>query len=483
MSKNDSSSKKSELDKEYHFIQVEHMFLSRNETRLFIRKCGYEGLGIYFALAARSAPTGGVLVRKEFDDFQTFEEELAFLLELPAEKIETVKKVLRVAANQGLIKLEAIDGQADGNAFSFPSFQTKGMEQVAFQHLAESTPRVRKSRKNKKETAAAAEGEESEDHIRRNEVLLQCNAKPLHCSDISESETKQHSQIHIESEKNNNNISFLNSVYVSDNGLFDKQTIAANLERFGDGNAGTGRAAETAPVPAAALTLDDWREISKVGKVELNEDGLEAYYKETLAGKWFNQEIPLKGLRGWAKKFRKKHPEWFSSTPGDGDADQVSEAGTDTEPDGGAGQSDGNAKPAWMGYFIARGEDGEIIVKVNPGEAQHIYEGIAKKARQGYTNREFQNLVDGAYLDVYDEEYFNDLLNDDFSEAEARREIRNDAKKLVTMRQVVDLVKKNPNSFSTEEIAAVWEQVSNFDGFEEESEDFKKFLLKHRRNG
>lgn len=471
MSKNDSSSKKSELDKEYHFIQVEHMFLSRNETRLFIRKCGYEGLGIYFALAARSAPTGGVLVRKEFDDFQTFEEELAFLLELPAEKIETVKKVLRVAANQGLIKLEAIDGQADGNAFSFPSFQTKGMEQVAFQHLAESTPRVRKSRKNKKETAAAAEGEESEDHIRRNEELLQCNAKPLHCSDISESETKQHSQIHIESEKNNNNISFLNSVYVSDNGLFDKQTIAANLERFGDGNAGTGRAAETAPVPAAALTLDELRALSEQYTVGLNEAGLDAYSKATQGGTSYLGkaiDVPARAMRAWAKRNREKHPEWFSSTSDD--ADQV----------------DGNTRPAWMDYFKAIGKDGELIIKRNPYEAKEILEGITKKARQGYTNKDFQNLVDCAYLDVYSNEFYNDLLNDGYTEAEAKREIRNDAKELVTMRQVVDLVKKSPDSFSTEEIAAVWETVQSITDMhelKEEAEDFKEFLLNHRRKG
>lgn len=475
MSKNDSSSKKSELDKEYHFIQVEHMFLSRNETRLFIRKCGYEGLGIYFALAARSAPTGGVLVRKEFDDFQTFEEELAFLLELPAEKIETVKKVLRVAANQGLIKLEAIDGQADGNAFSFPSFQTKGMEQVAFQHLAESTPRVRKSRKNKKETAAAAEGEESEDHIRRNEELLQCNAKPLHCSDISESETKQHSQIHIESEKNNNNISFLNSVYVSDNGLFDKQTIAANLERFGDGNAGTGRAAETAPVPAAALTLDDWREISKVGKVELNEDGLEAYYKETLTGKWFNQEIPLKGLRGWAKKFRKKHPEWFSSTPGDGDADQDQ---GDTEPD---------AKPIWT-------QDDAW----NHGQGKIAFNEILKEARESYTDDDLCDFVSEALEALHysqgwnlDEREIIDALKSDGAWGNSRYSDKclETAKRCVEHRQVMRYMMKKesvePKAISIMLIGYFWNSIlkSNCNFFDDEKEEFYNFFCDHRRNG
>lgn len=479
MSNNSESPKegKRKNTKKY-YLQFPQGFFNEMKNIMLEQLAGSEGLVIYLKLATLSLSENGH-IECNFPEMP-FEDELALALN-NRHSAEQIRKTVRTCLKLGLVE----PLEADVLFYiPFADIASGGCGRSE----TDSAERMRRKRKRDRASqakAAADHGDdESEDHIAENGEASQCDGKASLFGGNTEITETEYTREQIETEKSNN-ISFLFSESVSlEKPLFDEKDVASWHERFGDGYAGTGRAAETAPVPAAALTLDDWREISKVGKVGLNEAGLEAYYKETLAGKWFNQEIPLKGLRGWAKKFRKIHPEWFCSTPGDGDVDQVSEAGTDTEPDGGAGQSD--KTPAWMNYFTARDKDGEIFIKVNPIEAQEIYEGIAKKARQGYSNREFQNLVDGAYLDVYDEEYFNDLLNDDFSEAEARREIRNDAKKLVTMRQVVDLVKKNPNSFSTEEIAAVWEQVSNiarFNGLEEESENFKEFLLKHRRNG
>lgn len=265
------------------YFQIKSSFFDDSSIRRLQHKHGDTGIVIFIQLCAESLKDGeaGYIERKRTDMGETFAEELAFNIDRDETLFRDVFKTL--------MNLQLIIPEVEETLIYIPM-------------VGENNKRLTPSARSNRKTRAQEK--------REKERTSQSEELDSHSGDNNNNSKQQE----LELEKNNSNSCSLNNS--NDCLLFTNDDCEKALESAH----AYGGAADAAP--DAALSISALIELSKEIDVGLSQKGAETYHKITKGGlELYGKpiEVPAKALRGWAKRNREKHPEWFTSADGGND--------------------------------------------------------------------------------------------------------------------------------------------------------------------
>ena len=399
-----SDKKKSNAGKTWYYLQLQSIFFDDPQIRRLRKKFGDSGIVTYLELCCKSMKDHDApyISRKRKDLGETFIEELAFDLDRDEDEI---KNTIRY-----LIKLGLLVPEVENTLLFIP---------LVAEHMTQLTDSARRMRAKRERDALAKEAKAS-----------QCDDNSSQSADNNNNNQKQES----EKEYSNSNSYILES----DDCLFDK----SDVERYGETASGSGGEAEAAPGPA--LSLSEVMELSENGNVGLSEKGAEEYHRVTMGGTMYLGkpiDIPLRAMRGWAKRNRAKHPEYFAN-PG---AEAVN-AKQDPE------NKEGKPLPVWDSESTNYcGFDDDDIDAI-----EDIVDDTPPAKFNQLKNNRVKILRNTAKL--LNEEEINEL-----------------GENYAALNILLKYEKKNPGILSNKEIAAAFYR---FDGYD--LEDFDNYFRTHR---
>ena len=390
-------SSKSKNGSTWWYYQLRDNFFDDPNIRRLQRITGDTGVVIFLQMILKSLRSEGYIEREAADLGETFGEELAFDLNRDVEQVEAVL--------QCAMKLKMLIPDVANTLFYFPCV-TDNIKTL-----------TRQGRDNRRKRAEEKAMQQS------------CGNAQQSC-DNNNNNQKQES----EKEYSNSNSYILES----DDCLFDK----SDVERYGETASGSGGEAEAAPGPA--LSLSEVMELSENGNVGLSEKGAEEYHRATMGGTMYLGkpiDVPLRAMRGWAKRNRAKHPEYFTN-PG------AEAANAKQDPE----DKEGKPLPVWdsesTNYCEFDDDDIDAI------------EDIVNDAPQAEFNRLKNNRVKILRNTAK-------LLNEE--------EINELGENYAALNILLKYEKKNPGILSNKEIAAAFYR---FDGYD--LEDFENYFRTHR---
>ena len=399
-----SDKKKSNAGKTWYYLQLQSIFFDDPQIRRLRKKFGDSGIVTYLELCCKSMKDHDApyISRKRKDLGETFTEELAFDLDRDEDEIKNTI--------QYLIKLGLLVPEVENTLLFIP---------LVAEHMTQLTDSARRMRAKRERDALEKKAQAS-----------QCDGNSSQSADNNSNNQKQES----EKEYSNSNSYILES----DDCLFDK----SDVERYGETASGSGGEAEAAPGPA--LSLSEVMELSENGNVGLSEKGAEEYHRATMGGTMYLGkpiDIPLRAMRGWAKRNRAKHPEYFANSGA-----EAANAKQDPE------DKEGEPLPVWdsesTNYCGFDNDDIDAIEDI-------VNDAPPAKFNQ-LKNDRVKILRNTAKL--LDEERINEL-----------------GENYAALNILLKYEKKNPGILSNEEIAAAFYR---FDGYD--IEDFENYFRTHR---
>lgn len=280
-------SNKTNIDKSpsgtWWYFPIKSTFFDDSSVRRLRHKHGDTGIVIFIQLCAESLKDGeaGYIERKRTDMGESFAEELAFNIDRDETLFRDVFKTL--------MNLQLIIPEVEETLIYIPM-------------VGENNKRLTPSARSNRKTRAQEK--------REKERTSQSEELDSHSGDNNNNSKQQE----LELEKNNSNSCSLNNS--NDCLLFTNDDCEKALESAH----AYGGAADAAP--DAALSISALIELSEEINVGLSQKGAETYHKITKGGlELYGKpiEVPAKALRGWAKRNREKHPEWFTSADGGDD--------------------------------------------------------------------------------------------------------------------------------------------------------------------
>ena len=390
-------SSKSKNGSTWWYYQLRDNFFDDPNIRRLQRITGDTGVVIFLQMILKSLRSEGYIEREAADLGETFGEELAFDLNRDVEQVEAVL--------QCAMKLKMLIPDVANTLFYFPCV-TDNIKTL-----------TRQGRDNRRKRAEEKAMQQS------------CGNAQQSC-DNNNNNQKQES----EKEYSNSNSYILES----DDCLFDK----SDVERYGETASGSGGEAEAAPGPA--LSLSEVMELSENGNVGLSEKGAEEYHRATMGGTMYLGkpiDVPLRAMRGWAKRNRAKHPEYFANSGAEA-------ANTKQDPE----DKEGKPLPVWD-------SDSTNYCEFDDDDIDAI-EDIVNDAPQAEFNRLKNNRVKilRNTAKLLNEEQINEL-----------------GENYAALNILLKYEKKNPGILSNKEIAAAFYR---FDGYD--LEDFENYFRTHR---
>lgn len=399
-----SDKKESGSGANWWYFQLQSGFFDEPQIRRLQKKYGDAGVVMFLQLCCKSLKDKDTayISRKRKDLGETFAEELAFDLDREEDDIKNTIDYL--------IKLGLLIPEVEDALLYIP---------MVADTVKRLTPSARRMRAKRERDALAKKAKAS-----------QCDGNLSQSADNNSNNQKQES----EKEYSNSNSYILES----DDCLFDK----SDVERYGETASGSGGEAEAAPGPA--LSLSEVMELSENGNVGLSEKGAEEYHRATMGGTMYLGkpiDIPLRAMRGWAKRNRAKHPEYFAN-PG---AEAVN-AKQDPE------DKEGKPLPVW---------DFESSNYCEYSES--AYDSMMEIVNAS-ADTEFNKLKDiGERL----------ARNKGFKCSDERYEEMGD--NYAALNILLKYEKKNPGALSNEEIAAAFDTFEGWD-----NADFENYFRTHR---
>ena len=399
-----SDKKESGSGANWWYFQLQSGFFDGPQIRRLRKKYGDAGVVTFLQLCCKSLKDKDTayISRKRKDLGETFAEELAFDLDREEDDIKNTIDYL--------IKLGLLIPEVEDALLYIP---------MVADTVKRLTPSARRMRAKRERDALAKKAQAS-----------QCDDNSSQSADNNSNNQKQES----EKEYSNSNSYILES----DDCLFDK----SDVERYGENASGSGGEAEAAPGPA--LSLSEVMELSENGNVGLSEKGVEEYHRATMGGTMYLGkpiDIPLRAMRGWAKRNRAKHPEYFAN-PGA----EVANAKQDPE------DKEGKPLPVWD-------SDSTNYCEFDDDDIDAI-EDIVNDAPPAEFNRLKNNRVKILRNTAK-------LLNEE--------EINELGENYAALNILLKYEKKNPGILSNKEIAAAFYR---FDGYD--LEDFENYFRTHR---
>lgn len=276
---------------------MQFAFFQDKRVRALRRKHGDLAMIIYQKMMLKSLEEDCTMKFEGLED--TFEEEIAVdIVEDEPEKVELIKQIIDF-----LIKHELMIKQ-ENDSFFFPQAQRMSGGESS------SAERMRRKRERDKEKASQCGGTASL-------VTSKCDKDASHCEVII-TETDTETDLHLNSDKSKSldvesktNTEQANA----DSASIDRQTAAA--------------AAECAAPPAGDLfSVDQLKALVKKNKVNLTEEGVQAFHEEMQGTGWILYNDPVekkfivRALRAWAKYHSEYGPEIKNSADSESESEK-----------------------------------------------------------------------------------------------------------------------------------------------------------------